>query len=364
MMTQDIYIKQISINNFRSFHDFEAAEFSQVNLITGKNNSGKTSLLEALFLCLGPTNPSLWANITARRGIRRVSPIQSAIPYLFHNLEYGQKISFAVTTSSDLQYDLEIEYIEEPFFETTFPTTFEEKDGLSGSSSISIEEETGTEVVVHQTYTPNKGDKREADTVISERGISIRNKTFLFNTSIFLSQGVTHNEQFNPDRYSSLDRLGRIPDFERCLRTIEPSLERTSLAIENDQAMVFGDVGYGLVPLSILGSGMSSLTNILLAIAYAKNAVVLIDEVENGLHYSKLQDVWAAIAEFAEHFNCQVFATTHSNECVVAAHQVFKKRTNYDFSLHRLVRKEGKPKLFSFKKEQIEAALTTNWELR
>jgi len=72
------------------------------------------------------------------------------------------------------------------------------------------------------------------------------------------------------------------------------------------------------IPLKRLGDGMNRLFGIGLAMAVAKNGLVLIDEVENGIHWSVLPEVWKLIVRVAKRLNVQVFATTHSNDCLKA----------------------------------------------
>ncbi|MEL7657859.1 MAG: AAA family ATPase, partial [Bacillota bacterium] len=68
-MSIPISFKELTITNFKKFPTLKVSDITQVNLITGNNNSGKTTILEALYLCLGPANPELWLNIQGRRGI-------------------------------------------------------------------------------------------------------------------------------------------------------------------------------------------------------------------------------------------------------------------------------------------------------
>ena len=75
-----------------------------------------------------------------------------------------------------------------------------------------------------------------------------------------------------------------------------------------------------------------------LAMYSTRNGVILIDEVESGVHYSVLEKLWEVIDEFSQEFSVQVFATTHSYECLIAAHKVFSKKEKYDFKLYRLER--------------------------
>ena len=72
--------------------------------------------------------------------------------------------------------------------------------------------------------------------------------------------------------------------------------------------------------MSIMGDGTKRLLALSLSFKRAQNGVMLVDEVENGLHYSILPEVWKTIDWLSREFNVQVFATTHSYECIKAAH--------------------------------------------
>jgi AAA15 family ATPase/GTPase len=99
-------------------------------------------------------------------------------------------------------------------------------------------------------------------------------------------------------------------------------------------------------------------------VASSKNGIVFIDEVENGVHYSVLSKLWEATAEFAERFNTQVFATTHSLECIRAAYETFAER-QYAFRLFRLQRETDRSvSSKEFSMDAIGAALKTELELR
>jgi predicted ATPase len=101
-----------------------------------------------------------------------------------------------------------------------------------------------------------------------------------------------------------------------------------------------------------------------LAIANAKGGIVLIDEVENGFHHQILADVWRSIADAARNFDVQVFATTHSWECVVSANEAFSSAIPYDFALHRVERVHGKTECVTYDREAFEGALKAGLEVR
>ena len=110
------------------------------------------------------------------------------------------------------------------------------------------------------------------------------------------------------------------------------------------------------------------LLSMVLAIVSAPNGWLLVDEIENGLHYSVLEAVWEAIAVASEKTKTQVFATTHSFECIQAAHRAFKKRSGrkrqYDFAYHRLDRKGDQITAHTFDEEMLDAVENSDLEIR
>jgi AAA15 family ATPase/GTPase len=129
--------------------------------------------------------------------------------------------------------------------------------------------------------------------------------------------------------------------------------------------LIQGDVGLErLVPLPLMGEGMTRLASIVLAIAEAQNGVVLIDEIENGFYHSLLVKVWQLVAEAGRLFNTQVFATTHSLECIQAASKAYEKSQAHDFRLHRLEPAQKNVRAVTYDKKELLAALDAGLEVR
>ena len=84
--------------------------------------------------------------------------------------------------------------------------------------------------------------------------------------------------------------------------------------------------GQERLPLQSLGDGMVRLFHILIAMREAAGGMILLDEVENGLHHSILAEVWKRIRSLATKLEVQVFATTHSLECLDAAIAAFEDK--------------------------------------
>jgi predicted ATPase len=167
------------------------------------------------------------------------------------------------------------------------------------------------------------------------------------------------------DQFGELEIDKKEQDLLRILRLMEPRLTRLSTILYGGIPMLHGDIGIGkLIPVAFLGDGLLRLTTIILWIIHTAGGILLIDEVDNGFHYSHLQQIWSAIAESAKQFNVQVFATTHSKECIVAAHAAFSQSFEYDFSLHRLERTDTAIRVVTYDKETLEAAIDAGFEVR
>jgi AAA15 family ATPase/GTPase len=92
--------------------------------------------------------------------------------------------------------------------------------------------------------------------------------------------------------------------------------------------------------------------------------VLLIDEIENGLHHSVLSTIWHGLFLAAEEVDVQIFATTHSWECVLAADKAAREEPKYDFNLIRLDRVDDNIKATIIDKDALNTAKELAWEMR
>lgn len=101
-------LKNIKIKNFRGFDNLEVSDLNQINLFIGNNNSGKSAILEAIFLLIGISNPMLPENINRLRGLN----IKSAddFKYLFHKLKHENRPEFNGTFSDESNRYLSLNY--------------------------------------------------------------------------------------------------------------------------------------------------------------------------------------------------------------------------------------------------------------
>jgi AAA15 family ATPase/GTPase len=110
-----------------------------------------------------------------------------------------------------------------------------------------------------------------------------------------------------------------------------------------------------------MGDGIWRLLGIALSLVTTRGGVLLIDEIDTGLHYSVLVDMWRLVLETARSLDVQVFATTHSRDCYEALAAVAEPGRN-EISLQRIER--GKASAIAFSEAEIRQAAERGLEVR
>jgi predicted ATPase len=358
--------KWFEIRDFRCFRKFNLSDLDRVNLIAGVNNIGKTAFLEAMFLHCGAYNPVLAQTVNAFRGIQavRVEPgprIESFLDSLFKEFDVSKIIEFEGEDTVTGNRSLRLRMVHKPS-ELEKMAQFlghapdETKVGLS---------ELGIAQVLELEY--QERDRRGRHyMILDQKGVRIEPiplpPPF---PAFFQPAGIRMPSPEAAEIYGRLEIQGKQDVVLQVLRVIEPRLSRLAMVVLAGQPVLHGDIGFGrLLPLPVMGNGMVRLAHLVLHITNAPNGVGLIDEIENGLHHSIMTKVWQVIGQVARQFNTQVFATTHSLECIVAAHSAFKESGIYDFRLHRLERINETIQAVTYNEEALAAAVETGLEVR
>jgi AAA15 family ATPase/GTPase len=154
------------------------------------------------------------------------------------------------------------------------------------------------------------------------------------------------------------------------LRIIEPSIEKIAF-IEDEHsrqrnAVVKLSNMTKVLPLKNMGDGINRILSIILALVNAENGFLLIDEFENGLHYRTQKQLWKMIFKLSEIFNIQVFATTHSNDCIFGFANALNSDTNTTVTgkLFRLDNKKGSIKSVEYVADELQLANEQHIETR
>ena len=165
------------------------------------------------------------------------------------------------------------------------------------------------------------------------------------------------------DTFTRLKRDGKIGGLIAGVQVLHPWIEDLELFSEGGQTLAASGGGRKLFPLPLLGEGLMRVAQILLTIAKTEKGVILIDEIERGFHYEALPEVWKAIRAAADAVDVQVFATTHSYECIAAANEVFADSPS-DLALIRLQNLHGKVRAIDYPPDVRQSAIEHGSEVR
>lgn len=296
-------LTSLEIQNFKAFRHLKIERLAKVNLFVGEGNTGKTSMLEVL------------------ESIVTDKPFSS-----FRNGgEYNGTYEWQSRSSRWNQTDLH------------------ESDKFS---LIANDDQRG-EI--------NNADRRP--------------RTIFTQHKIFSCAVV-------PTRPRSPEELARIFDkwtlrdgdeerFIKFAQSVDPRVKALRPKEHTGTRMLYASIGLPeVIPLPLLGEGLNRLIEIYGAIIGEGANIVLIDEIENGLHWKALPKVWQGIKAVVDAEDVQIFATTHSIECIEAASEVFKGPPN-DFAVHRLERRDdGDIHCVTMGEVELGRMLERGWEVR
>jgi AAA15 family ATPase/GTPase len=151
------------------------------------------------------------------------------------------------------------------------------------------------------------------------------------------------------------------------MQKVEPRLKRLRYAKlpGTTSPLVFVDIGLSrAVPATQMGQAFNRILHIYSNILANQTNVLLVDEIENGIFSDSLPMIWKGLLEICESEGVQIFATTHSRECVMAAHNAAKERGKDELSVQRLQLVKGQVEAVHLGDEHLELASEMGLEVR
>lgn len=283
-MTQH-FIKEITIKKFKCFNDFNASGFKQINLIGGQNNIGKTAFMEACYI-----NVCAW-------DIKSFATALMDIKWMRESLNL-------------------LNIIEDNLYFSKF---VEQQNGILIQSNIhniqyQIKEEQGIKEYLFE---------------INNNKNQINIKQFSFeikriNNIIFIDNfGFSNDNILNI--YAALQRKDKEDYLNKILNQFNSNIE--SFKIISDTPLC--KINNEYLELTELGDGARHLISIIISIFACENGTLFIDEIGNGIHYTKLDELWKVIFKVSKELNVQIFTTTHSKECIEAFNREQQENSCY-----------------------------------
>jgi AAA15 family ATPase/GTPase len=314
---EEHFLKWINIVDFKGFHDFEVTSLERVNLIGGKNNIGKTAFLEACLIHIHSKDTlSFFTSIFwikyARENMNLLSkPLKDYKVFYESIMHYLSKSNIKNITFEILKTEGRKEYF------------FKINDNLN---SINANE-------------------------FSFEFIRSSNIRYIDNF------GFSDDELI--ECYKSIQENDKENELNTLIHNFDSTIDAFKVIGDKPQCKFQGEY----IDLTEFGDGLKHYISIICALYACENGQLFIDEIDNGIHYTQLQNIWELILNISNVVHCQVFATTHSKECIEAFN---KANSENDGGYFEFYRDQKKDRIAVMKRdhEQLSYSLTHGGEVR
>ena len=371
---RNLHLPSLSIKGFRGIADLTIPRLGRVTLITGMNNTGKTSILEGVRLLIEGATPEVIREILQFReeneqGMSNIGQNPSGesflVSALFHGFPQVSESSLPIIISScenTRKLRMEVGWFWETFDDDGNSRLVQEERAFVG------EHDTIPALVVHAENRRRVYPIDRINRLTSNRRSSARNDPTLTESIFVSSSGAERTEMLGPlwDNISLTEREQYVVE---ALRIIDPNISAVSMVGERSArtsrtAVVRSESFPRRVPLRSFGDGMNRLFGIVLSLVNVHGGMLLIDEFENGMHFSVQVDVWRTIFRLAQILNVQVLATTHSFDCVAGFRQAAVEQEETDGLLVRIDRFGERMRVVEYTEEDLQVAISQRIEVR
>jgi predicted ATPase len=335
-------ITSLEIQNFRGLKQVTLSDLRRVNLIVGGNDTGKTSVLESLLLLFG-RNEAIEQLPRAFR-VEQTQPGMNSAgnnnlnywPWLFYDRSMDNRFHLSARFSEGETADAECETAR-----------------------------TGATIVFRSLPKSGKHEllRFESGKNVATGRASVQSDLKVAHLSTHAANPVDDAERYNQVALAS----GGEERFETIMRKVEPRLRRLRYAKlpGTTSPLVFVDLGLSqAVPATQMGQAFNRLLHLYTNILASRAKILLVDEIENGVFSEALPNIWRGLLEICEQEQVQLFATTHSRECVMAAHAAAKERGKDDLCVQRLQLVKGQVEAVRLGEKHLELAAEMGLEVR
>lgn len=351
-------IEQVTVNNFRCFADLKVSDLKRINILVGRNSSGKSAFIESLFLSSASTAPTL---VFTMRAIRRIGgaiqvPADSHAyrnlwEDLFYDFDTHRKIFIQARGSGGIQRSLGIHFKESSQQELVF--------GKDAPTTVGF-----PQVVFN--WRRGNGKEIVIKPVVTTTGLQLGTIAVDHFPMIWFTPGSGDTAEETARRFSTLSRRNHIEPIIAAMKAEFEFIESFSIEFLAGIPMVFASIKgqSAKLPLGLVSDGVNRLLAILVGIAYYAGGVVLIDQLEDGIYYERFPSIWKTLHSFSGRYKTQLFISTHSSECVKGAREAINGNEE-NFRLLRATRMDnGGCTVESIRGDFFESALEQDFEVR
>lgn len=350
--------ESIRIEGLRALDHIRLGGLRRVNLVVGKNNVGKTTVLEGLLLLGGATNPAMLLTLGFMRGQRldRSRPDPEPIWRSFsHAFQDSRVIELAGRWEGEpaervLLITRQLAHVSSPMDEDN---TVAHAFGENRTSGVSFR------------YSGADGSQQTTSATLEDGQIKTSNqrarKDFV-RTALVSARARTLDRE--ADQYGYLLKMKKEAPVLEALRLLDDRILRLEIVHESGAPAIYCDMGFPtLVPLTVCGDGVVRLFSFVVELTSVAGGVLLVDEIDAGLHHSVMGPFWRILRELAERNDVQIFATTHSDDLLRSALTAFEDDLSW-FRLHRLDRRKEGIVAVSYEDDTLLLARDERFEVR
>lgn len=349
-------IKSVEIRNFRCFERTKISGFRRVNLIGGKNNSGKSMFLEAIYLSCSPEPESIHFLRRLRRDslqLLKADPQRAWDNFFFHQnkntpidfrLEEKEQCTKVLLSWNNSYQDKEVASRVNDVFKDQLPHSGDLIDlrrllqnGSASKKSI---------LHVNQSIKGNTiafDDSLLFSMIADSKGISVTERQAALLTSVnFIPVSFTLSNSILAQEYDKAYLQGHADKVLEAIQVIDSSIIDAKTLSIGESMLYLKRKGQNFLPVSVFGEAINKVIDLLVRLINHPSAILLIDEIENGIHHSNQRELWRILFKLSVEFGTQIFATTHSLEMIEAFRDVGLEAGNEEigayFELARNIR--------------------------
>lgn len=357
-----LHLESLEIENFRAFKHLKIEKLGRVNLITGKNGVGKSCVLESL---------ALFANNGRFATVVQALHARQEIGREFGSHSFAPEALEEVLSAARGLFNDWPDLLDNPRLRISEIG----QDGVEAGVGWGLLRPNGPEADEHPdvdrpywTASRLQQDPVPLDRTSSWRQGGLRARQL---SEALVSKYVPAGGLSDSEMASIWDSIGVTEAGDHVLEAISVVLPAVTRLIFTEGTIPGQRVPQVRVagappptPLRLFGDGVVRMLGIALALASAGDGLLLIDEVENGLHYSVQEDLWRLIFTTARELNVQVFATTHSWDCVEGFQRAAVADKQEEGYLIRLQRKDDVFRVALYDEELLTTATREDIEVR
>ncbi len=359
-------LENIKFQNFRGFKSLDLSGLSQITLLAGKNSAGKSSVLEGIFLIMASSLPDIFEKLRKIRGLPVPPDITKLWEPLFYHCDTSKPIEISVNYQ---EKHINLKYERDDAF-----STLDTNQNIL-NTFITFGSPAASDYTLRYTFSVDEVTQNGhifQNPAIGPYGVLAMNKNNKVNlAAIPNTQIVKFVSVERMDDLELAEWLGKLElNRERkliieALQIIDPDIIDIKAIVQQRYTQLYLMTKSSSLPLKLAGDGMCKLLYFVLSVLSNPNSIVLIDEIENGFHYSIQESLWEKLAEAAKRSNTQIIATTHSYECIQnAVAGIAKAGMSENFSLHRIDKIGEESRATRYSGELVKYAVDSLMEVR